>query len=105
MAPNGSASPPMATTPAPAPGPADPPRRRLITRVELAALLMITPKCLDRKRRAGRILDPTPTLNDRKLYWDAFEVDAWQAAGHPTAKQWRAIRGQKMREGRRRQSG
>jgi hypothetical protein len=60
---------------------------RLLTRRELAQLLLISPRTLDRRRGAGEILDPIPGTGQPR--WLAEEAWAWIMAGRPPADAWR----------------
>ena len=62
----------------------------LLVRSDLARLLRLSPRSLDRHRAAGAILDPLPGHGHPR--WSATEVDAWLGAGRPPATAWRHLR-------------
>jgi hypothetical protein len=59
----------------------------LLTRRDLAALLRISTRCLDRRRAAGEVLDALPGRGQPR--WSSADVSAWIAAGRPAAAVWR----------------
>jgi hypothetical protein len=62
----------------------------LLTRQDLAALLRLSTRSLDRHRSAGGILTPLPGPGQPR--WDADEVAAWIKAGRPSAAAWQRQR-------------
>jgi hypothetical protein len=62
----------------------------LLTRRELAELLHLSTRSLDRRRAAGEVLDPLPGPGQPR--WDPAEVSAWIATGRPHADAWRRSR-------------
>lgn len=62
----------------------------LLTRCQLAIVLQIAPRTLDRRRAAGEVLDPLP--GPGRPRWLAAEVTAWLEAGRPCASVWRQLR-------------
>jgi hypothetical protein len=62
----------------------------LLTRPELAALLRVSTRTLDRQRSEGLVLDPLP--GHGRPRWNADEVAAWVQAGRPSAAAWRQLR-------------
>ena len=62
----------------------------LLTRRELAALLRISTRTLDRFRSAGLIPDPLPGPGQPR--WPADDVAAWLQSGRPSATAWRQLR-------------
>jgi hypothetical protein len=62
----------------------------LLTRHDLAALLRISLRTLDRQRAAGEVLEPLAGPGQPR--WLASEVVAWIAAGRPRAEAWRRVR-------------
>jgi hypothetical protein len=61
----------------------------LLTRRDLAEVLRISTRSLDRMRAGGDILDPLPGPGCPR--WHTAEVAAWVAAGRPRAEVWRRI--------------
>jgi hypothetical protein len=59
----------------------------LLTRRDLAGLLQVSTRSLDRRRAAGEILDALPGAGQPR--WDPAEVLRWIAAGRPVAPVWR----------------
>jgi hypothetical protein len=66
------------------------PASGLLTRRQLARLLLISSRTLDRRRGMGEILDPLPGPGQPR--WLAAEVWAWVEAGRPSADAWRRLR-------------
>ncbi|MFO0848328.1 MAG: hypothetical protein U0871_07200 [Gemmataceae bacterium] len=62
----------------------------LLTRRELANVLRISTRTLDRLRAAGLVLDPLPGPGHPN--WEAGEVGDWLKAGRPSADAWRRLR-------------
>ena len=62
----------------------------LLTRRDLASLLRLSTRSLDRYRSAGEIL--TPLLGPGQPRWDPEEVAAWIRAGRPSAGAWQLLR-------------
>ena len=62
----------------------------LLTRRDLAGLLRISTRSLDRCRAAGEI--PASLPGPGQPRWDPLEVAAWIAAGRPHAEAWRRVR-------------
>lgn len=62
----------------------------LLTRRELADVLRISTRTLDRQRAAGLVLDPLPGSGHPT--WEAVEVGDWLKAGRPPADVWRRLR-------------
>lgn len=62
----------------------------LLTRHDLAELLRISTRSLDRRRAAGEILDALP--GPGRPRWDPAEVSAWLTAGRPGADAWRRFK-------------
>src|SRR5262245_60617610 len=62
----------------------------LLTRRDLAGLLRISTRSLDRRRAAGEI--PASLSGPGQPRWDPAEVAAWIAAGRPRAEAWRRVR-------------
>jgi hypothetical protein len=62
----------------------------LLNRVDLAELLRVSLRTLDRQRAAGEILDPLPGPGQPR--WRAAEVGAWLEVGRPRAEAWRRWR-------------
>lgn len=62
----------------------------LLTRKDLAGLLQVSRRTLDRRRSAGEIPEPVPGPGQPR--WDAGEVAAWIKAGRPAAAAWRHLR-------------
>jgi hypothetical protein len=62
----------------------------LLTRRDLASLLRLSTRSLDRRRSAGEILAPLPGPGQPR--WDAEEVAAWIRAGRPAAIAWQRLR-------------
>lgn len=62
----------------------------LLTRNDLASLLRVSARTLDRHRATGDILDPLPGPGQPR--WDAGEVAAWIEAGRPAAAMWQRLR-------------
>jgi hypothetical protein len=62
----------------------------LLTRQDLAALLRLSTRSLDRHRSAGEILAPLPGPGQPR--WDADEVAAWIKAGRPATATWQRLR-------------
>ena len=62
----------------------------LLTRRDLAGLLRISTRSLDRHRAAGEILASLPGPGQPR--WDPLEVAAWIAAGRPRAEAWQRVR-------------
>ncbi len=62
----------------------------LLTRQDLAALLRLSTRSLDRHRSAGEVLNPLPGPGQPR--WDADEVAAWIKAGRPSAVAWQRLR-------------
>src|SRR5688500_10073567 len=58
----------------------------LLTRGDLAAVLRVSTRTLDRFRAAGEILNPLPGVGQPR--WHAPEVRDWVAAGRPNALGW-----------------
>lgn len=69
------------------------PAAGLLTRRELARLLLVSPRTLDRRRGMGEIPDPLPGPGQPR--WLAAEVWAWIEAGRPSADAWRRLRGRR----------
>ena len=61
----------------------------LLTRRDMAAVLRISTRSLDRRRAGGEILDPLP--GPGRPRWHPAEVWAWVAAGLPRAEVWRRL--------------
>jgi hypothetical protein len=61
----------------------------LLTRRDLAEVLRISTRTLDRMRAGGDILDPLPGPGCPR--WHPAEVAAWVAAGRPRAEVWRRL--------------
>jgi hypothetical protein len=61
----------------------------LMTRRDLAEVLHISTRSLDRMRAGGDILDPLPGAGCPR--WHPAEVAAWVAAGGPRAEVWRRL--------------
>jgi hypothetical protein len=59
----------------------------LLTRRELAELLQLSTRSLDRRRAAGDILEPLPGPGQPR--WDPAEVLSWIAMGRPHSDAWR----------------
>jgi hypothetical protein len=76
--------------PASRPVPGGPAASGLLTRRDLARLLLVSPRTLDRRRGAGEVLDPIPGPGQPR--WLADEVWAWVEAGRPPADAWRRLR-------------
>lgn len=66
------------------------PASGLLTRRELARLLLVSPRTLDRRRGMGEVLDPVPGPGQPR--WLAAEVWAWVEAGRPSADTWRRLK-------------
>lgn len=64
--------------------------RSLLTRRQLARLLLVSPRTLDRRRGMGEVLDPLPGPGQPR--WLTAEVWAWIDAGRPSADAWRRLR-------------
>lgn len=62
----------------------------LLTRDDLAELLRISTRTLDRFRSAGEI--PEPLLGPGQPRWDLADVLAWIKAGRPSAAAWQRLR-------------
>jgi hypothetical protein len=62
----------------------------LLTRRDLADLLRISTRCLDRYRAAGMVLEPLAGAGQPR--WEPNEVSAWIVAGRPSAEAWRRLR-------------
>jgi hypothetical protein len=62
----------------------------LLTRRELAGLLRLSTRSLDRRRAAGEILDAMAGAGQPR--WRPSEVAAWIEAGRPRAEAWRRLR-------------
>jgi hypothetical protein len=69
--------------------------RCLLTRRDLAAVLKISSRSLDRFRTAGQILDPLP--GPGRPRWAADEVSEWIETGRPCADVWLRLRGRRRR--------
>jgi hypothetical protein len=65
----------------------------LLTRRDLASLLRLSTRSLDRHRSAGEILAPLPGPGQPR--WDPDEVVAWVKAGRPSAATWQRLRSRK----------
>ena len=65
------------------------PRPVLLTRRDLAEVLRISSRTLDRMRAGGDILDPLPGAGCPR--WHPAEVATWVAAGRPRAEVWRRL--------------
>lgn len=63
---------------------------RLLTRGELARILRVSPRTLDRRRCGGMILEPLQGPGQPR--WLEDEVFAWVRAGRPDAKIWKSQR-------------
>lgn len=62
----------------------------LLTRADIARVLAISTRTLDRRRSDNEILDPLPGSGQPR--WRAEEVAAWIDAGRPSASAWVRIR-------------
>ena len=62
----------------------------LITRPELAALLRVSTRTLDRYRSVGGVPGPLP--GSGRPVWDADDIAAWVRAGRPSAAAWAKLR-------------
>jgi hypothetical protein len=60
----------------------------LLTKNDLAEILRMGIRTLDRHRSAGDILNPLPGPGQPR--WDPDEVIAWIKAGRPAAERWKA---------------
>jgi hypothetical protein len=58
----------------------------LLNRTDLAAILRVSTRTLDRRRAGGEVLDPLPGPGQPR--WSASEVGKWLAAGRPRASVW-----------------
>jgi hypothetical protein len=67
----------------------------LLTRNDLAGLLRLSTRSLDRRRAAGEVLDPLG--GPGRPRWDPSEVAAWVAAGRPRAEAWQRLRPRRCR--------
>jgi hypothetical protein len=76
-------------SPAPSAAERRPGLEPLLNRSELAALLGISTRSLDRRRAAGEVLDPLPGPGQPR--WRPAEVSAWIEAGRPRAETWRRM--------------
>lgn len=65
-------------------------REGLLTRMELARIMAISSRTLDRYRAAGDILDPLPGPGQPR--WHPGEVASWIVAGRPRAAVWAKLR-------------
>lgn len=61
----------------------------LLTRSDLAALLRVSTRSLDRQRAAGEILEQLPGPGQPR--WHPREVAAWIEAGRPRTEAWRRL--------------
>ena len=57
-----------------------------MTKQDLARLLQVSSRTIDRRRAAGELLDPLGGSGHPR--WSAEEVTAWIAAGCPKAEVW-----------------
>jgi hypothetical protein len=62
----------------------------LLTQRDLASLLRLSTRSLDRHRSAGEILNPLPGPGQPR--WDPDELAAWIKAGRPSAAAWQRLR-------------
>ena len=62
----------------------------LLTRRDLAALMRVSTRTLDRLRADGDA--PDPLAGRGRPRWDGADVDAWIRAGRPRADAWRRLR-------------
>lgn len=63
-----------------------------LTPDELAAVLKVSKKTLERYRKDGRILEPLPATSAQQPRWLADEVAAWLQASTPSAAEWKTRR-------------
>lgn len=62
-----------------------------ITKAQLAAILQVSTRTIDRKRAAGEILAPINRSGHPR--WSATEIERWMAVGGPRAEVWKRLRG------------
>jgi hypothetical protein len=62
----------------------------LLCRQDLARMLLVKLRTIDRLRRAGSLPDPLP--GPGRPRWLAIEIAGWLVAGRPNATAWRKLR-------------
>jgi hypothetical protein len=62
----------------------------LLKRADLACILSVSTRTLDRQRAGGLILDSLPGAGQPR--WSAAEVQRWIEDGRPKASVWAKIR-------------
>jgi len=63
-----------------------------LTPDDLAEVLKVSKKTLERYRKGGKILDPLPVGSQQQPRWLADEVREWLAANTPPAAVWKAMK-------------